>query len=91
MYYNFVEFSSGDTYTYKNLETDLRSGREIDFLYKDSRYCILLEEEGWVFVELFSGWTSEVYESFEELLDTIKIDGKKLKDILDSLKVRYIF
>lgn len=73
-------------YSYNDLIKDLRMGREIEFLYKDTRYSISTNKEGW-YLTAFGEEFYQAFNTVEELLEKALIEGRFLKEIWDKVKV----
>ena len=67
-------------YTYENLISDLKMGREIEFKYNNSTFGICHWKEGWA----FSRDNKKLYDYHEDVIELIKkisIDNRTLKEI----------
>ncbi|MFC6226819.1 hypothetical protein ACFQI7_03290 [Paenibacillus allorhizosphaerae] len=76
-------------YTYTEFVNDLGMGREIEFLYKNSKYSITNTPNGHVFSEYNSNFNT--YQTIEELIKRTRIDNKNLKELWEEITIDCIF
>lgn len=77
-------------YKYAELKSDLLMGREVEFYYKDDKYSISNNKEGWYLTKFYSG-KDQAFKTVEELLEYGRIDSKKIEEIWEKVKVDTIF
>lgn len=72
-----------EKYNYDLLIKDVLVGREVEFTYKKNLYGIMHFSQGWIFICNNKG-ISKYYKNSLELINTIKIDGKTIKELFNN-------
>lgn len=80
-----------NSYTYNELLEDLRSGREVHFLYKDETYYIGRGTGIYMFWKFYCPETELSRSNLEDFLADIEVDGKTIKELWKSVRVDSVF
>lgn len=73
-----------DYYTLEDFKTDIETNREFDFSYKGCNYSLTYVSEGYIFTDIKNevDCEYEVFPSYEDLLDSVRIDGYTIEEII---------
>lgn len=70
---------------YKMLVEELLYGREFEFKYGNKVYCIVTDPKGKILCS-DNKRLSLYYSDIRELLDKVKIEGKSIEEIFNTIK-----
>lgn len=68
-------------YNLENFKEDIKANSEFEFTYQDKMYSLTFSKEGYIFTDIHERKDS-VYNSYVDLLNYTKIEGKKIEEII---------
>jgi hypothetical protein len=77
------------TYSYDKLKEELAIGIEIVFVYRNEKYSISHNREGWYLTKFTDSENYHAFSDWEELLLQSRVDGKSLKEIWSQVTEVY--
>ena len=72
-----------DNYNLEIFKEDIKANREFEFSYHDKMYSLTFSKEGYIFTDI-CGKKDSVYNSYADLLNYTKIEGKKIEEIISG-------
>ncbi|WP_438314459.1 hypothetical protein [Sporosarcina sp. FA9] len=78
-------------YSYKELLEDLKVGREIHFIYTNEHYYIGRGTGQFMFWKFYDSASEITGEDVEDLLRKVILDGKRIKELWNLIKIDQIF
>lgn len=70
-------------YKLENFKDDIKANREFEFSYHDKMYSLTFSREGYIFTDI-CGKKDLLYNSYADLLNHTKIEGKKIEEIISE-------
>lgn len=80
-----------DNYNYGNFLEDLRTGREIHFIYKEENYYIGCGTGQFMFWRFYDSTSERIGKDLDDLLRQVKLDGMQIKQVWDDIHIDTIF
>lgn len=78
-------------YNYENFLDNLRTGREIHFIYKEENYYIGCGTGQFMFWRFYDSASEIVGKDLDDLLHEVKLDGMHIKQVWDYIHIDMIF
>ncbi|TKI57747.1 hypothetical protein E8L90_21205 [Brevibacillus antibioticus] len=75
-------------YTFPIFKQDILQGREVEFKYENSLYSITNTPNGFCFCKFYED--DVCFDSPNELLEKVQIDGKNLEEIFSEHKFQLV-
>lgn len=68
-------------YTLENFKEDIRTNREFEFTFHNKSYSLTFSKVGYIFTDIYAN-KDVVFKTYEDLLRDVKIQGKKIEEII---------
>ena len=78
-------------YNFEAFLGDLKSGREIHFIYKNEQYYIGCGTGYFMFWRFHDAASEIKGEDAEDLLQKVQFDGKRIKELWDLIEINDVF
>lgn len=69
------------TYTLEDFKEDIKINREFEFTFHNKPYSLTFSKDGYIFTDI-NEKKDAVYKNYDDLLKDIKIEGKKIEEII---------